>query len=71
MIIEKISIKSFGMITDMSLDFADDVIVMQSGRIVMQGSPCDIVESDVIRDIFGVGVNQRTADGQTRFEYDY
>lgn len=55
----------------MALDFADDVIVMQSGRIVMQGSPCDIVESDVIRDIFGVEVNQRTADGQTRFEYDY
>lgn len=55
----------------MALDFADDVIVMQSGRIVMQGSPCDIVESDVIRDIFGVGVNQRSAGGQTRFEYDY
>ncbi len=38
----------------MALEFADEVILMNEGRIVMQGSPQSVAESGLIGEIFGV-----------------
>ncbi|MFP1744934.1 ABC transporter ATP-binding protein [Lonsdalea quercina] len=34
--------------------YADHLIVMQSGRVMAQGAPADIVTADLVRDVFGM-----------------
>lgn len=49
-----------------ALQFSDRVLVMNEGRNVFFGSPDDIVEAGVIKDVFGVGISKR--DGSYFYE---
>ncbi len=42
----------------MALDFADEVIVMNEGRVAVQGSPEEICKSGIIESTFGVKVEK-------------
>ncbi len=55
----------------MALDLADEVIVMDEGRIVVCGCPAEIAESAVIDRIFGVGVERFSCKDGSHYKYDF
>ncbi len=40
----------------LAMTYSDTVIVMNEGKIVSAGTPCEIMSSGIIRDVFGVGL---------------
>lgn len=53
----------------MAFDFADEILVMREGRMILQGSPETISASPLIEETFGVTVQRNKASG--RYFYDY
>ncbi len=51
----------------MALDFADEVIVMDKGNIIIQESSQNVVRMGIIQDVFGVGIKKN----DSKYEYDY
>lgn len=52
----------------LAFTFSDEIIVINNGEIVMQGSPEEVCASGVIKSVFGVGLSY--SDGDFKIEYD-
>lgn len=50
----------------MALEYADEALLMDNGRVAAQGSPNEILQSGTIRRVFGVDM-ERTAGGRYVF----
>ena len=50
----------------LALEFADDIILLQSGKLIACGSPAEVFASGMLQNVFGITVD-RTTDGRYLF----
>lgn len=50
----------------LALEFADDIILLQSGKLIACGSPAEVFASGALQSVFGITVD-RTTDGRYLF----
>jgi iron complex transport system ATP-binding protein len=52
-----------------ALKHSDHIVVMKEGHMMSAGAPAELLETDVIRDCFGVEAVAFVHDGETEYFY--
>lgn len=47
-----------------ALYYSDEIIAMKDGKIIAQGSPEQVITSDLVQEVYGVGLNIQCVDGK-------
>ena len=53
----------------LALEHADHLVILRDGAVAASGTAEDICQSDIIRQVFGVGIGQTIADGNRKYFY--
>ena len=48
----------------LAFDFSDEIVLLHEGRVVLQGAPCEVYHSPLIREIFGVILKRDEGTGE-------